>query len=102
MSVLVERDKDTGVAVVTLNRPERLNAVDLEAASQLSSVWRELMFRSMPSWRPSHLNIRCPASQCSAIHPACCCFMYGRTRWSRALSRVTSKRRHIALAYQLL
>lgn len=44
MSILVERDKQTGVAVVTLNRPERLNAVDLETASQLSLVWRELRF----------------------------------------------------------
>jgi enoyl-CoA hydratase/carnithine racemase len=42
MSVLVDRDKETGVAVVTLNRPERLNAVDLDTAAQLSSVWREL------------------------------------------------------------
>lgn len=40
MSILVERDKETGVAIVTLNRPERLNAVDLETANQLSLVWR--------------------------------------------------------------
>ncbi|WP_406508149.1 enoyl-CoA hydratase/isomerase family protein [Streptomyces sp. NBC_00212] len=44
MSVLVERDKETGVAVVTLNRPERLNAVDLDTAAQLSLAWRELRF----------------------------------------------------------
>ncbi|MFI6471924.1 enoyl-CoA hydratase/isomerase family protein [Streptomyces sp. NPDC050516] len=44
MSVLVERDKETGVAVVTLNRPERLNAVDLDTAAQLSFAWRELRF----------------------------------------------------------
>ncbi|MFE9557982.1 enoyl-CoA hydratase/isomerase family protein [Streptomyces sp. NPDC006692] len=49
MSVLVERDEETGVAVVTLNRPERLNAVDLETAGQLSTVWRE--FRSDESVR---------------------------------------------------
>ncbi|MEU3502121.1 enoyl-CoA hydratase/isomerase family protein [Streptomyces hundungensis] len=42
MSVLVTRDEETGVAVVTLNRPERLNAIDLGAAHQLGSVWREL------------------------------------------------------------
>ncbi|MFI6687863.1 enoyl-CoA hydratase/isomerase family protein [Streptomyces sp. NPDC050485] len=42
MSILVARDKETGVAIVTLNRPERLNAVDLGMASQLSCVWREL------------------------------------------------------------
>ncbi|GGT99482.1 enoyl-CoA hydratase/isomerase family protein [Streptomyces violascens] len=44
MSVLVDRDKETGVAIVTLNRPERLNAVDLDTADQLSSLWRELRF----------------------------------------------------------
>ncbi|MFF4182180.1 enoyl-CoA hydratase/isomerase family protein [Streptomyces sp. NPDC001691] len=44
MSVLVTRDKETGVAVVTLNRPERLNAVDLDTAEQLSGIWRELRF----------------------------------------------------------
>ncbi len=42
MSVLVTRDEETGVAVVTLNRPERLNAIDLDAAHQLGSAWREL------------------------------------------------------------
>jgi enoyl-CoA hydratase/carnithine racemase len=41
-TVLVETDKDTGVAVVTLNRPERLNAVDLDMARELARVWREL------------------------------------------------------------
>ncbi|MFE9402025.1 enoyl-CoA hydratase/isomerase family protein [Streptomyces sp. NPDC006530] len=47
MSVLVTRDKETGVAVVTLNRPERLNAIDLDAAHQLAHVWRELRFDDM-------------------------------------------------------
>ncbi|MFG3285350.1 enoyl-CoA hydratase/isomerase family protein [Streptomyces sp. NPDC048111] len=42
MSVLVTRDKETGVAVVTLNRPERLNAVDLATAGELAAAWREL------------------------------------------------------------
>ncbi|MFI8238989.1 enoyl-CoA hydratase/isomerase family protein [Streptomyces sp. NPDC085866] len=37
-------DKDTGVAVVTLNRPERLNAVDAGMVEELSSLWRELRF----------------------------------------------------------
>ncbi|MFG2721085.1 enoyl-CoA hydratase/isomerase family protein [Streptomyces sp. NPDC048416] len=42
MNVLVTRDKETGVAVVTLNRPERLNAVDLATAAQLADTWHEL------------------------------------------------------------
>ncbi|MFC9127748.1 enoyl-CoA hydratase/isomerase family protein [Streptomyces sp. NPDC057099] len=43
-SVLVSADKDSGVAVVTLNRPGRLNAIDLEMADRLVDVWRELRF----------------------------------------------------------
>ncbi|GAA3803010.1 enoyl-CoA hydratase/isomerase family protein [Streptomyces coacervatus] len=37
-------DKDTGVAVVTLDRPERLNAIDLAMRDELRSIWRELRF----------------------------------------------------------
>lgn len=44
MSVRVDTDKDTGVAVVTLDRPARLNAIDLAMADELRSRWRELRF----------------------------------------------------------
>ncbi|MFD5336857.1 enoyl-CoA hydratase/isomerase family protein [Streptomyces hawaiiensis] len=43
-SVLVRTDRDSGVAVVTLNRPDRLNAVDLAMADELASTWGELRF----------------------------------------------------------
>jgi enoyl-CoA hydratase/carnithine racemase len=43
-SVAVRADRDSGVAVVTLNRPERLNAIDLAMADELASVWGELRF----------------------------------------------------------
>ncbi|MET7457842.1 enoyl-CoA hydratase/isomerase family protein [Streptomyces sp. NPDC005574] len=44
MSVRVRADKDTGVAVVTLDRPERLNAIDLGMRDELVDVWRALRF----------------------------------------------------------
>jgi enoyl-CoA hydratase/carnithine racemase len=40
----VSTDKDTGVAVLTLDRPERLNAIDLATAAELASAWREFRF----------------------------------------------------------
>lgn len=40
----VSADKDTGVAVVTLDRPHKLNAVDLATAAELAAVWREFRF----------------------------------------------------------
>ncbi len=42
--VLVRADRDSGVAVVTLDRPGRLNAVDLAMADELASAWHELRF----------------------------------------------------------
>ncbi|WP_109000259.1 enoyl-CoA hydratase/isomerase family protein [Streptomyces rishiriensis] len=42
MNVLLDVDEDTGVAVVALDRPERLNAIDLATAGELRDVWREL------------------------------------------------------------
>jgi enoyl-CoA hydratase/carnithine racemase len=37
-------DKDSGVAVVTLDRPHRLNAIDLALRDALVEAWRELRF----------------------------------------------------------
>ncbi|NEB30659.1 enoyl-CoA hydratase/isomerase family protein [Streptomyces sp. SID14446] len=37
-------DKDTGVAVLTLDRPHRLNAVDLATAAELADTWRAFRF----------------------------------------------------------
>ncbi|SEQ99700.1 Enoyl-CoA hydratase/carnithine racemase [Streptomyces sp. yr375] len=44
MSVLTDLDKATGVAVVTLDRPTRLNAIDPTTISELKLIWRELRF----------------------------------------------------------
>ncbi|WNM35922.1 enoyl-CoA hydratase/isomerase family protein [Streptomyces sp. Li-HN-5-11] len=40
----VSADDATGVAVVTLDRPEKLNAIDLAMAGELAAVWRALRF----------------------------------------------------------
>ncbi|MFF4581403.1 enoyl-CoA hydratase/isomerase family protein [Streptomyces sp. NPDC001389] len=44
MTLRVEREKESGVAVVTLDREARHNAVDLATAAELASLWRELRF----------------------------------------------------------
>ncbi|MFI1397604.1 enoyl-CoA hydratase/isomerase family protein [Streptomyces sp. NPDC020681] len=44
MSIRVETVEETGVALVTLDRAEKHNAVDLAMAAELSSVWREFRF----------------------------------------------------------
>ncbi|NBE56256.1 enoyl-CoA hydratase/isomerase family protein [Streptomyces boluensis] len=40
----VERDEKTGVAVVTLDRPAKHNAIDLDTAAELAATWREFRF----------------------------------------------------------
>lgn len=40
MTLAVVRDEKTGVAVVTLNRPHKHNAIDLDMAAELSAAWR--------------------------------------------------------------
>ncbi|MEU6309970.1 enoyl-CoA hydratase/isomerase family protein [Streptomyces sp. NPDC047014] len=42
MTVRTERDEATGVAVVTLDRAHRHNALDLATAAALTETWREL------------------------------------------------------------
>ncbi|MET7385419.1 enoyl-CoA hydratase/isomerase family protein [Streptomyces sp. NPDC005529] len=37
-------DKDSGVAVLTLDRPHRLNAIDLGTAAGLTAAWRALRY----------------------------------------------------------
>ncbi|MFE7834664.1 enoyl-CoA hydratase/isomerase family protein [Streptomyces sp. NPDC057474] len=44
MTLRTTTDKDTGVAVLTLDRPEKHNAIDLPMAQQLTSTWRDLRF----------------------------------------------------------
>ncbi|GAA4043026.1 enoyl-CoA hydratase/isomerase family protein [Streptomyces shaanxiensis] len=44
MSLHLTADKNTGVAVVTLDRPDRLNAIDLTLRDELVAAWRELRF----------------------------------------------------------
>ena len=44
MTVRLAADQDTGVAVVTVDRPTRLNAIDLPTVGELNVLWRELRF----------------------------------------------------------
>ncbi|MEV8317336.1 enoyl-CoA hydratase/isomerase family protein [Streptomyces sp. NPDC059900] len=44
MSLRTAFDKETGVAVVTLDRPARHNAIDQATADELSTTWREFRY----------------------------------------------------------
>ncbi|MCX4795709.1 MULTISPECIES: enoyl-CoA hydratase/isomerase family protein [unclassified Streptomyces] len=44
MTLRTETDKETGVALVTLDRPEKHNAIDLATAAELTSAWRAFRF----------------------------------------------------------
>ncbi|WEH17295.1 enoyl-CoA hydratase/isomerase family protein [Streptomyces sp. VNUA24] len=44
MTLRTTTDKDTGVALLTLDRPERHNALDLTTIEQLTLTWRELRY----------------------------------------------------------
>ncbi|KIF06316.1 enoyl-CoA hydratase [Streptomyces sp. RSD-27] len=44
MTLRVEREKESGVAIVTLDREARHNAIDLDTAAELASLWRGLRF----------------------------------------------------------
>ena len=41
MSVLLEK-RSNGVAVVTLDRPQVLNALDVPAKERLGAIWQEI------------------------------------------------------------
>ncbi|MGW0365328.1 enoyl-CoA hydratase/isomerase family protein [Streptomyces sp. NPDC002990] len=44
MTLRVDKDEDTGVAVLTLDREDRHNAIDLATAAELSAVWRRFRY----------------------------------------------------------
>jgi len=44
MTLRISADRDTGVAVVTIDRPDRLNAVDLATAAELTAAWHGFRF----------------------------------------------------------
>ncbi|MGW0822033.1 enoyl-CoA hydratase/isomerase family protein [Streptomyces sp. NPDC002845] len=44
MSLTITSHEDTGVAVVTLDRPGKLNAIDLDMAAELTSAWRQFRY----------------------------------------------------------
>src|SRR6478752_4017170 len=44
MALRTETDKETGVALVTLDRPAKHNAIDLATAAELTAAWRAFRF----------------------------------------------------------
>ncbi|MEU6660581.1 enoyl-CoA hydratase/isomerase family protein [Streptomyces sp. NPDC046821] len=44
MTLSIDIDKQSAVAVVTLDRPDRHNAIDLATAAELTACWREFRF----------------------------------------------------------
>jgi enoyl-CoA hydratase/carnithine racemase len=44
VALRTETDRETGVALVTLDRPEKHNAIDLATAAELAAAWRSFRF----------------------------------------------------------
>ncbi|NEE23247.1 enoyl-CoA hydratase/isomerase family protein, partial [Streptomyces sp. SID7499] len=44
MALRTEREAAAGVLLVTLDRPAKLNAIDLETAGELAALWQELRY----------------------------------------------------------
>ncbi|MEU3134394.1 enoyl-CoA hydratase/isomerase family protein [Streptomyces sp. NPDC006854] len=44
MALRIEREAAPGVVLVSLDRPAKLNAIDLETAGELTSLWQELRY----------------------------------------------------------
>ncbi|MFC5916362.1 enoyl-CoA hydratase/isomerase family protein [Streptomyces pulveraceus] len=44
MALRTETDRETGVALVTLDRPEKHNAIDLATAAELAAAWQAFRF----------------------------------------------------------
>ncbi|WP_406387348.1 enoyl-CoA hydratase/isomerase family protein [Streptomyces sp. NBC_00211] len=65
MTVRVERDGASGVAVVTLDRERKHNAIDLATAAELTEIWRE--FRHAEDVRAVVLTGAGPAAFCTGI-----------------------------------
>ncbi|MFJ3198864.1 enoyl-CoA hydratase/isomerase family protein [Streptomyces sp. NPDC086989] len=65
MTLRVERDEESGVAVVTLDRERKHNAIDLATAAELADTWRG--FRHAEDVRAVVLTGAGPAAFCTGI-----------------------------------